>query len=129
MFGQVFEGYDARVRLVICLIAYCAVALGQGLVGERRLEPDFDQPVRRVSAGVSFRALGLVSEEHFHARVRGSQDGVSWTEWRDAAPGHEGGSLVWFDSPVSFVEVMAARPLRLLFILYPAVARQHLYRN
>jgi len=116
LFGQVFEGYDARVRLVICLIAYCAVALGQGLVGERRLEPDFDQPVRRVSAGVSFRALGLVSEEHFHARVRGSQDGVSWTEWRDAAPGHEGGSLVWFDSPVSFVEVMAARPLRLLFI-------------
>ncbi len=94
----------------------CAFALGQELVGERRLELDFDQPVRRMSAGASFRGLGLISEEHFHARVRGSQDGVSWTEWRDVELGHEGGSLVWFDSPVSVVEVIAARPLRLLFI-------------
>ena len=104
------------MRLVVACIAFCAVALGQGLVAERRLELDFDQPVRRMSVGASFRGLGLISEEHFHARVRGSQDGVSWTEWRDVELGHEGGSLVWFDSPVSVVEVIAARPLRLLFI-------------
>ncbi len=116
MFGRVCESYDARVRLVVCLIAFCGLAIGQGLVGTRQLGVDFDQPVRRVSAGASFRALGLISEEHFHARVRGSLDGVSWTEWRDAELGHEGGSLVWFDSAVSVVEVMAARPLRLLLI-------------
>ncbi|MCX6611973.1 MAG: N-acetylmuramoyl-L-alanine amidase, partial [Acidobacteria bacterium] len=116
------------MRLVVACIAFCAVAFGQGLVGERRLEVDFDQPVRSLRAGASFRALGMVSQEHFHARVRGSQDGLSWTEWRDVELGHEGGSLVWFDSSVSVVEVIAARPLRLLFI-EPGVMKTSLERR
>ncbi len=116
------------MRIVVGLIACCVFVFGQGLVGEQRLDVDLDQPVRRLSAGASFRGLGLVSEEHFHARVRGSSDGVRWTTWHEAELGHEGGSLVWFDEPVSVIEVKAARPLRLLFI-EPGEAKVSLERR
>ena len=60
--------------------------------------------------------MGIVSEERFEARVRGSRDGVIWGEWRAVELGHEGGSLVWFDEGVRFVETMGDGPMRLLFI-------------
>ena len=78
--------------------------------------PKLDAAVQRVEAPGLFRGLGMISEEQFQARVRGSRDGLQWGDWQEVELGHEGGSLVWFGEAVRFVEVTAQQPLRLLFI-------------
>lgn len=104
------------MRAFILLLVVPVLGICQGLLGEARIVPEFAVPVKRVQASGLFRGLGMISEENFQARVRGSRDGVNWLEWQDVALGHEGGSLVWFEEAVRFVEVTAAGPVRLLFI-------------
>ncbi len=99
-----------RPTLVFALL--CGTGWAQGLIGQA----DLGAGNGRAEAGGVFRGLGIVSEERFEARVRGSRDGVVWGEWRAVELGHEGGSLVWFDEGVRFVETMGDGPMRLLFI-------------
>lgn len=104
------------MRLVLFCLFCCLEVVGQNLIGEQKLELDWDAPVRRVEATSAFRALGLVTDEHGHGRVRASVDGQIWTAWQDVELGHEGGSLVWFDEPVRWVELVGVRSVKLLFI-------------
>ena len=109
-------GYDAFVRVLFLLPQVPVLGICQGLVGETKLMPKLDAAVQRVEAPGLFRGLGMISDEQFQARVRGSRDGLQWGDWQEVELGHEGGSLVWFGEAVRFVEVPAQQPLRLLFI-------------
>ena len=102
------------MRVMILVLLASSAGWAQGLIGEMVLGPEAMS--RRVEARGLFRGLGLVSGDAATARLRGSQDGVVWGEWREVDLGHEGGSLVWFDEGIRFVELLAARPVRMLFI-------------
>jgi uncharacterized protein (TIGR03437 family) len=116
------------VKFCAALLLVCFSSFGQGLVGEAQLNVDPDQPIQRHSSPTTFRGLGLIGDAHFHVRVRSSLDGTAWSEWRDAELGHEGGTLVWFDDPVREVEVISARPIRMLFI-EPGTAKPSMARR
>ena len=102
------------MRLMLLALLAGSAGWAQGLIGEMVLGPEAIS--RRVEAGGLFRGLGLVSEDTVAARLRGSRDGVVWGEWRDVELGHEGGTLVWFDEGIRFVEVLAVAQVRMLFI-------------
>ncbi len=100
------------MRLALAFLLVSGTAWAQGLIGQVELSAGS----RRVEAAATFRGLGIVSATRFEAKVRGSRDGVAWGEWRAVELGHDGGSLVWFDEGVRFVEAEGAGAMRLLFI-------------
>lgn len=104
------------MRVLLILLLSWSAAASDTLIGEAIVRPSADHPIQSLDAGRSFRALGLLAKEHFHARVRGSVDGQNWGDWRDVELGLEGGSLVWFDQGARWVEVLAPLEVRLLFI-------------
>jgi uncharacterized protein (TIGR03437 family) len=109
------------MRLLLLLLSLLCLLSPAGMAADtllRRVEfqPSADAPVQRLDAGGRFRALGLISSQHFHVRVRASLDGLRWTEWREVELGHEGGSLLWFDEGARWVEVLAPVSLQVLFI-------------
>jgi uncharacterized protein (TIGR03437 family) len=73
---------------------------------------DVDVPIRRVDLGSATQAVGLLSMEHAHVRVRDARGG----EWRAVELGHEGGALVWFEDGVREIELIAASSVRILAI-------------
>lgn len=109
-------GYDSLVGVIFLFLLVPVLGLCQGMLGEAKLVPKLDFAVQQVEANGLFRGLGMISEEHFQAQVRGSRDRLQWGDWQDVDLGHEGGSLVWFGEGVRFVEVIAEHPLRLIFI-------------
>ena len=104
------------MKLLFALALGCVACAAQGLLGQVDFAPGVETVAQRVEAPGLFRGLGLLSEKHFKARVRGSQDGVTWGEWREVEVGHEGGTLVWFDDAIRMVEAIGAGPMRLFFI-------------
>lgn len=104
--------------LLWCLFCVFATARAatDPVLREAAFRPAADAPLQRIDAGGRFRALGVIGTTHFHARVRGSLDGRTWSDWRVVEVGHEGGSLLWFDDGARWVEILAPSELRLLFI-------------
>lgn len=104
------------MRVLLILLLSWSAAAADTLLSEALVRPSAEQPIQRLDAGGRFRALGLLSKDHFHARVRGSVDGQTWDAWREVELGHEGGSLLWFEEGARWVEILAPMELRLLFI-------------
>ena len=92
------------------------LGLCQGILGQAEFVPKLDVAVQQLEANGLFRGLGMISDEHFLARVRASRDRLKWSEWQEVKLGHEGGSLVWFGEGARFVEVIAEHALRFIFI-------------
>lgn len=109
-------GYDALVGVIFLFLLIPVLGLCQGMLGEAKLVPKLDVAVQQVEANGLFRGLGMISEEQFQTRVRGSRDRLQWGDWQEVELGHEGGTLVWFGEGVRFVEVIAGHSLRLIFI-------------
>lgn len=80
---------------------------------------DYDIPVRHLDSPRTFRAVGIIPQDsraHFHALLRHSHDGVSWSEVTSVEVAHEGGTLFWIDGGARFLEIAAPAPMQVLLI-------------
>jgi uncharacterized protein (TIGR03437 family) len=104
------------MRLLLTFAFFALALCSQSIRQEIRYTPDADRPIQRLELVSPSNAAGLLSDVHFHARVRTSLDGEVWSAWEPVALGHEGGSLVYDDGAFRFIELIAAFPIRVLAI-------------
>ncbi len=72
---------------------------------------------RQLSAPTPVRALGIsAGGEEQSVRIRTSPDAQHWSAWREYHSDPAEGTLIWFDSPVRYVEVDTQSDARFLLI-------------
>jgi uncharacterized protein (TIGR03437 family) len=79
-------------------------------------QPDAEQPIQQFAAPYLVKAVGLVSSEHGHARVRCQTGAEEWSAWQEVMLGDENGTLAWFEGGCRAVEVQAAQPMKVALI-------------
>ena len=76
---------------------------------------------RRLTTSSQAHALGIAAGRPVHVRVRTSSDAQRWSPWREYEADPLEGTLIWFDSPVKFVEVDGASDDTRLLLIDPGV--------
>ena len=94
------------IRLLILCISFASVVL---------------PAARQLTTSTLARALGIAAGGQAHVRIRTSSDARNWSAWREYEADPLEGTLIWFDSPVRFVEVDGVEDDTRLLLIDPGV--------